>query len=81
MLFEIMGDLKYFAVLYVLVIVAFSVSMNVHRIEQLEAEGVFAFAALSLESTYRMGTLGDFETSSYENSPAVHVMFCSARSW
>jgi hypothetical protein len=22
-----------------------------------------------------MGTLGDFETSSYENSPAVHVMF------
>ena len=74
MLFEIMGDLKYFAVLYVLVIVAFSVSMNVHRIEQLKAEGVFAFAALSLESTYRMGTLGDFETSSYEKIP-VYVMF------
>merc|ERR1719321_1425861 len=49
--------------------------MNVHRIDELEAGGVFAFAGLSLEATYRMGTLGDFETSSYENSPAVHVMF------
>jgi hypothetical protein len=76
-LFEIMGDVRYFAVLYLLVSVAFSVSMNVHRIDQLEAEadGVFAFAALSLESTYRMGTLGDFETDSYENIPAVYVMF------
>ena len=74
-LFEIMGDVRDFFVLYILVIVAFSVSMNVHRSDQLEAEGVFAFAALSLESTYRMGTLGDFETSSYENIPAVYVMF------
>ena len=74
-LFEIMRDVREFFALYLLVIVAFTVSMNVHRIDQLEADGVFVFAVSSLESTYRMGTLGDFETSSYENSPAVHVMF------
>jgi len=62
-------------VLYVLAIVAFSVSMNVHRLEQVETEGAFAFAARSVVVTYRMGTLGDFDESTFENSPPLYLLF------
>jgi hypothetical protein len=77
-IFEIMSDIKAFLFLYLLVNVAFTVGMNLHSIDPDDVEyGVPNVASLfsALLSTYRMGTLGDFEPSTFEDDLSIYLMF------